>query len=197
MLRRTLLLLFPTLLACGHFDRVRVGPVSIPIDKPVPPPPMSFHTLTATTIDGLPYKFEQLRGRKVIVVNTASECGYTPQYAQLQELYDTYKDKGLVILGFPSNDFGGQEPGGEAEIAAFCSKNYGVTFPMMSKVETKGDSQHAVYQWLTSREQNGVLDSEVKWNFHKYLVDENGHLVMSLGSAISPLDQEIIAWLEQ
>jgi len=158
---------------------------------------MSFHSLTATTIDGRPFKFEQLRGHKVIIVNTASECGYTPQYAQLQELYDTYKDKGLVVIGFPSNDFGGQEPGTEAEIAAFCSTNYGVTFPMMAKVHTKGDEQHAVYQWLTSKAQNGVLDSEVKWNFHKYLVDGNGHLVMSLGSAIGPLDKEIIEWVEQ
>ncbi|MCB0765397.1 MAG: glutathione peroxidase, partial [Flavobacteriales bacterium] len=95
---------------------------------------MSFHSLTATDINGSPVKFDRFTGHKVIVVNTASECGYTPQYAQLQELYDAYKDRGLVIIGFPSNDFGGQEPGSESEIAAFCAKNYGVTFPMMSKV---------------------------------------------------------------
>lgn len=158
---------------------------------------MSFHALTATDIEGRPFKFEQLRGHKVIVVNTASECGYTPQYAQLQELYATYKDKGLVVIGFPSNEFGGQEPGTEAEIAAFCSSHYGVTFPMMAKVQVKGDRQHAVYNWLTSKEQNGVLDSEVKWNFHKYLVDADGRLEMSLGSAIDPLDAEVIEWLEQ
>lgn len=191
------LFVLSNLCACGHFDRVRVGPVSLPIDHPEPLPPMSFHSLTATDINGVPVKFDRFKGHKVIVVNTASECGYTPQYAQLQELYEAYKDKGLVIIGFPSNDFGGQEPGSEAEIASFCEKNYGVTFPMMSKVSTKGDEQHAVYHWLTSKELNGVLDSEVKWNFHKYLVDEDGRLVMSFGSAIAPLDKEIIEWLDK
>lgn len=185
------------LLSCGHFDRVNLGPISVPIDHPQPLPPMAFHDLTATDINGQLYKFEQLRGHKVIVVNTASECGYTPQYAQLQELYETYKDKGLIIIGFPSNDFGKQEPGSEAEIATFCQKNYGVTFPMMAKVETKDEDQHAVYNWLTQKELNGVLDSSVKWNFHKYLIDADGRLVMSFGSAVTPLDEEILEWLDK
>lgn len=158
---------------------------------------MAFFDLTATDINGQPFKFDQLRGHNVIVVNTASECGYTPQYAQLQELYEAYKDKGLIILGFPSNDFGKQEPGSEAEIATFCQKNYGVTFQMMGKVQTKGEGQHAVYNWLTNKELNGVLDSSVKWNFHKYLIDADGHLVMSFGSAVSPLDKEIVEWLDK
>ena len=191
-----LTLLLP-LLSCGHFDRVHVGPISVPIDQPQPPPPMSFYDLTATDINGQLFKFEQLRGHKVMIVNTASECGYTPQYAQLQELYGSYADKGLIIIGFPSNDFGKQEPGSEADIATFCQKNYGVTFPMMGKVETKGEGQHAVYNWLTNKELNGALDSSVKWNFHKYLVDADGRLALSFGSAVSPLDEEILEWLDK
>ncbi|MBL7953626.1 MAG: glutathione peroxidase [Flavobacteriales bacterium] len=157
---------------------------------------MSFYDLSATDINGQLVKMDQFRGKRVIVVNTASECGYTPQYAQLQELYEKYKDKGLVIVGFPSNDFGGQEPGTEAEIATFCQKNYGVTFPMMAKVSTKGKEQHAVYQWLANKSQNGVMDTEVKWNFHKYLINPDGVLSMSMESGVSPLDERVIAWVE-
>ncbi len=188
--------LLPALLALGCFDRVQVGPVSFPVDQPRPNPTMSFFELSATDINGQLVKLDQYKGKKVMVVNTASECGYTPQYAQLQELYTTYKDKGFVILGFPSNDFGGQEPGTEAEIATFCQKNYGVTFPLMGKVATKGKDQHAVYHWLTNMAQNGVMDTEVKWNFHKYLIDEKGVLVMSLQSGVEPADPRVIAWIE-
>ena len=155
------------------------------------------YSLTATDIHGQPFSFGSLRGKKVLIVNTASECGNTPQYAQLQELYETYQDKGLVILGFPSNDFGGQEPGTEAEIETFCQQNYGVTFPMMSKVHTKGAEQHPVYQWLTLKAMNGVQDSEVEWNFHKFLIDTEGHLVMSLSAEMSPLDDRVMSWLQQ
>ncbi len=157
---------------------------------------LAFHTLSATDIHGKVVGLAQFKGHKVMVVNTASECGYTPQYAQLQELYTTYKDKGLVIIGFPCDQFGGQEPGNEQQIEAFCQKNYGVTFPLMSKVEVKGSAQHPVYQWLTSKARNGVMDSAVKWNFHKYLVDENGKLVMSLESGISPMDERVLNWLD-
>ncbi|MCB0766553.1 MAG: glutathione peroxidase [Flavobacteriales bacterium] len=157
---------------------------------------MSFFDLSATDINGQFVKLDQYRGKHIMVVNTASECGYTPQYAQLQELYTTYKDKGLVILGFPSNDFGGQEPGTEQEIAGFCQKNYGVTFPMMAKVSTKGEGQHPVYHWLANQSQNGVMDTEVKWNFHKYLIDPDGLLRMSLESGVEPSDERVIAWIE-
>lgn len=156
----------------------------------------AFHSLSATDIHGKAMSMADLKGKKVMVVNTASECGYTPQYVQLEELYEAYKDKGFVIIGFPCNQFGGQEPGNEQEIESFCQKNYGVTFPLMSKVEVKGTGQHPVYQWLTSKAKNGVMDSAVKWNFHKYLVDENGNLVMSLESGISPLDERVLTWLE-
>lgn len=160
------------------------------------PPPRPFHALSATDINGKPFSFAELKGRKVMVVNTASECGYTPQYKQLQELYMRYKDKGFVIIGFPSNDFGGQEPGSETEIASFCRKNYGVSFPMMSKVSTKGDAQHAVYQWLTRKDQNGAMDSQVKWNFQKYLINPDGTLHTMLPSAKDPLSEEVTGWIE-
>ena len=155
-----------------------------------------FYSLTATDIHGKPFSFVSLEGKKVMIVNTASECGNTPQYGQLQELYETYQDKGLVIVGFPSNDFGGQEPGTEAEIESFCQQNYGVTFPMMSKVHTTGAEQHPVYQWLTHKALNGGQDSEVEWNFHKFLIDTEGHLVMSLSAEMSPLDDRVMSWLQ-
>lgn len=155
-----------------------------------------FHALSATDINGQPFSFAQLKGHKVIVVNTASECGYTPQYKQLQELYTAFKDKGLVIIGFPSNEFGGQEPGDEKAIATFCEKNYGVTFPLMSKVHTKGEEQHPVYQWLTQKAKNGAADSVVKWNFTKYLINEDGSLRTMLASAADPMSEQVIAWLE-
>lgn len=158
--------------------------------------PMSFHQLSATDIHGEPFHMESLKGHKVLVVNTASKCGYTPQYKQLEELYRRYKDSGLVVIGFPSNDFAWQEPGNEEAIAAFCEKNYGVTFPMMSKVRTKGSEQSPVYAWLTRKEQNGVLDSKVKWNFQKYLIDEEGRLVATYPSGQEPLSTPIINWVE-
>ena len=156
----------------------------------------SFYDLKATDIHGEPVSMADFKGKKLIVVNTASECGYTPQYAQLQELYETYREKGLVIIGFPCNQFGGQEPGSAEQIETFCTKNYGVTFPLMGKVEVKGDGQHPVYQWLTQKARNGAIDSAVKWNFHKFLVDEKGNLMMSLESGVSPLDERVLAWLD-
>lgn len=155
-----------------------------------------FHALSATDIHGKPFPFSQLKGHKVMVVNTASECGYTPQYKQLEQLYEKYKDKGFIIVGFPSNDFGAQEPGDEKTIATFCEKNYGVTFPMMSKVITKGEGQHPVYQWLTQKSKNGAADSVVKWNFGKYLVNEDGSLFTVLASATDPLSEQVLNWLD-
>lgn len=187
-------LLVPVLLACG--DYVRVGPVKVPVEQTETKPAMSFFDLTATDINGKPYPMAQLKGHKVMVVNTASECGFTPQYKQLEELYERYKDKGLVIVGFPSNDFGGQEPGDEQAIATFCEKNYGVTFPMMSKVSTKGETQSPVYAWLTQKAKNGRLDSEVQWNFQKYLINEDGTLFTVLASATEPLSDPVLNWLE-
>jgi len=195
-MRTTNLLLLPLVLLLSCFNAVQVGPVTIPLDQPPAMPSMSFHALSATDIHGELVKMDRYKGKKVIVVNTASECGYTPQYQQLQELYTLYKDKGLVILGFPCNDFGGQEPGSEAEIETFCQKNYGVTFPLMAKVDVKGEGQHALYHWLTNKSENGVMDATVKWNFHKFLIDEEGRLVKSVGSGVEPADEAIMGWVE-
>lgn len=154
----------------------------------------SFYDLSATTIDGNAFDFSQLKGKRVLIVNTASKCGYTPQYEGLQELHNTYGGKEFIILGFPSNDFGFQEPGSEEKIADFCEKNYGVTFQMMSKVKTSARSGHAVYQWLCNASQNGVSDANVSWNFNKFLIDENGHWIAYHPSRTSPKSAEITSF---
>lgn len=155
-----------------------------------------FYALNISTLNEEPFSFEALRGKRVLIVNTASECGYTPQYAQLQELYDAYNAQGFEIIGFPSNDFGGQEPGSNAEIGAFCQKNYGVSFPMMEKSGVLGDDKNSVYQWLTQKSKNGMQDVTVSWNFNKFLVDEEGHWVAFYPSSVSPLDERIIAFAQ-
>ncbi len=157
----------------------------------------TFHDFKVKDIDGLEYDLSQLKGKKVMVVNTASKCGLTPQYEELQELYESYKNNNFVIIGFPANNFMNQEPGSNAEIKEFCSSNYEVSFPMMSKISVKGDDIHPVYAWLTEKNKNNVEDSKVKWNFQKYLVDEEGKLVMHFSPRTSPKDEEIIAWIEQ
>lgn len=149
-----------------------------------------------TDLYGDSFDFSSLKGKKLMVVNTASECGLTPQYEDLQKLYDTYKDQDFVIVGFPANNFGGQEPGTDAEIASFCKENYGVSFPMMSKISVKGSDKHEVYQFLTQKDKNGLRDSEVAWNFQKYLLDEDGHLVMVVEPKTLPTDPSITAWIE-
>ena len=136
------------------------------------------------------------KGKKIMVVNTASKCGLTPQYKGLQELYETYKDSGFMIVGFPSNDFMMQEPGNNEKIRTFCTEKYGVTFPMMSKVKVKGKEKHPVYEFLTRAEKNGVADSKVSWNFQKYLIDENGFLVKHISPKTKPMDEEIISWIK-
>ena len=154
----------------------------------------SIHSFKVEGIEGSTIDFAAFQGKKIMIVNVASECGYTSQYAQLQELFENFRDE-LVIVGFPSNDFGGQEPGGNDEIREFCTVRYGVSFPLTSKVSIKGPSRHPIYQWLTSKVKNGVLDSEVQWNFNKYLLDEDGHLVQYLPSSVSPADEQILSWL--
>lgn len=153
-----------------------------------------FYDFKVKTLDGNQFDFSQLRGKKVMIVNTASKCGNTPQYKQLEALYEKYGDK-LVILGFPANDFGAQEPGSAAEIKKFCTENYGVKFPMMDKITVKGKNMSPVYKWLTSKELNGVKDSDVKWNFQKYLIDEKGNLVDVLDPKEMPDSEKVIAWL--
>jgi glutathione peroxidase len=132
-----------------------------------------------------------LKGKRVLIVNTASKCGYTPQYEDLEKLYRTYGGDNFTVIGFPSNDFGWQEPGSEEEIAAFCSSKYDVTFPMMSKVKTSANKGDDIYLWLCNKEQNGVSDAKVSWNFNKFLIDENGQWVAHFPSSTSPMSMEI------
>jgi len=155
---------------------------------------MGLHDFTMTDIEGNSFDFGQLKGRKVMLVNTASECGLTQQYEQLQALHAQHRDK-LAIIGFPSNDFGAQEPGADADIGAFCQKNYGVTFKLMSKVSVKGEGQCALYEFLTSKEKNDVADYEVEWNFHKFLIDEDGKLVQELKPDVLPIDEVVLTWI--
>ncbi len=155
----------------------------------------SFYDLTAKTIDGKELNFASLKGKKVLVVNTASKCGYTPQYEDLEKLFQIYKDKNFVIIGFPANNFMRQEPSTNTDIKEFCTKNYGVTFQMMEKISVKGDDMDAVYQWLTQKGKNGKIDSEVKWNFQKYMIDEKGNLVDVAYSKEKPMDAKIVNWI--
>ncbi|KGO83567.1 glutathione peroxidase [Flavobacterium beibuense] len=144
---------------------------------------------------GKEFDFSTLKGKKVIVVNTASKCGLTPQYEELEALYKEYQDKGLVIVGFPANNFASQEPGTNQEIAAFCEQNYGVSFPMMSKISVKGEDMAPIYQFLTQKDKNGLQDSEVEWNFQKYLINTNGELEKVVSPRTTPKDPEIVNWI--
>ncbi|MEX0988285.1 MAG: glutathione peroxidase [Bacteroidales bacterium] len=157
----------------------------------------TFHDFTVKDINGEDYPLVQLKGKKVLVVNTASKCGMTPQYEGLQNLYETYGGDEFVIIGFPANNFMKQEPGSNKEIAEFCSVNYGVTFPMMSKISVKGSDQHPLYAWLTSKDKNGKEDSNVAWNFQKYLIDEEGKLVGHFSPKTAPDNEELVSWIVQ
>ena len=154
----------------------------------------SIHSFQVESLDGGKIDFSDYRGKKILVVNTASECGFTPQYAGLEELYQAHKDK-LVIVGFPANNFGNQEPGSDDQIAAFCEKNYGVSFPMSSKVSVKGNDQHELFAWLTSQ-QNPDFTGDIKWNFEKFLLDEQGKLVRRYRSSVEPVSEEILQSVE-
>ncbi len=149
-----------------------------------------------TSLAGEAVDLGEYRGNVLLVVNTASKCGFTPQYAGLEELYQRYKDRGLVVIGFPSNDFGRQEPGTAEEIQTFCSRNYGVTFPMMAKVRTKGPDQSPVYALLTTETPEGIR-GEIRWNFTKFLIDRDGHPVARFDSAVEPLSPEVIVAVER
>ncbi len=146
---------------------------------------MSAHDFSFTSIDGKPLKLSDFAGKPVLVVNTASECGLTPQYRGLQALWDSYRERGLVVLGVPSNDFGGQEPGTEKEIQNFCATNYRVTFPMTAKVHVAGSAAHPLYKWVLSEAGEAAAP---KWNFHKYLIDASGNLAGTYGSKVTPDD---------
>jgi glutathione peroxidase len=157
----------------------------------------SIYDFKLQTLEGEDFSFEQLKGKKVMIVNTASKCGLTPQYEELQELWEQYGGDDFIIIGFPANNFMNQEPGSDEDIKEFCTRNYGVTFPMMSKVSVKGDDMHPVYKWLTEKEQNNFEDSKVQWNFQKYLINEEGKLVKVIKPRTKPTDPEILNWLNE
>jgi len=155
-----------------------------------------FYNFTVKDIEGKDFKISSLKGKKVLVVNTASKCGLTPQYEQLEELYKTFGGDNFVIIGFPANNFANQEPGSNAEIMEFCEKNYGVSFPMMQKVSVKGDDICPLYKWLTQKSENGKMDSNVTWNFQKYLIDEEGRLIDVVEPKVKPDDVRIVGWIK-
>ena len=157
--------------------------------------PSSLFDFTLKNIDGETQPLSAYKGKVILVVNTASQCGYTPQYEGLQKLYTENKDKGLVILAFPSNDFGKQEPGSASEIKSFCQKNYGVTFPVFEKIIVSGPSPHPLYKWLAAQKAGGPMTP--KWNFSKYLVDSNGQVVAGYASKVKPDDKELAAKIEE
>lgn len=155
----------------------------------------SIYDFTLNDIDGKPVKLSTYKGKKLLIVNVASKCGYTPQYAALQDLYETYKDK-ITILAFPANNFGGQEPGTSADIKSFCSENYGISFPIFEKISVKGVDKHPLYRWLSDKKLNGWNNEEPSWNFCKYFINENGELVKFFPSKVKPMDKEIIELIE-
>lgn len=163
--------------------------------KETPKDKKTIYQFKVTDLYGEEFDFASLKGKKILIVNTASECGLTPQYKQLQSLYNEYGGDNFVIVGFPANNFGAQEPGSNEEIATFCEQNYGVSFPMMSKISVKGADMAPIYEFLTKKSKNGYADSEVEWNFQKYLIDETGHLVKVVNPRILPTDPEIKDWV--
>jgi glutathione peroxidase len=157
----------------------------------------NFHDFVVQDGHGKDVRLSSFAGKKVFVVNTASACGYTPQYAQMQELHEAYSSKGLVVMAFPCNDFGGQEPGSIEEIEAFCSTRFGVTFPVMDKVKIKGKLAHPLFKWLQEQAENGVADMPITWNFFKFLIDEKGQWVNGFRSAVEPASDQILEWIVQ
>jgi glutathione peroxidase len=157
---------------------------------------ISFYDYKVKDINGNPFDLATLKGMKVLVVNTASKCGFTPQYADLEKLYKEFGGKNFIIIGFPANNFLKQEPGTNEEIKKFCMTNYGVSFPMMSKISVKGKDMAPLYKWLTSKELNGKMDSNVSWNFQKYMIDENGNLVDMVPPKDKPYTDKIINWIK-
>jgi glutathione peroxidase len=160
-------------------------------------PKGTIHSFIVTDLRGKQFDFSTLKGKKIMVVNTASKCGLTPQYEKLQKIYEKYKNQNFEIIGFPANNFLRQEPGSASEIESFCTVNYGVTFPMMEKISVKGKNMHPIYEFLTKKSKNGVKDTTVKWNFQKYLLNENGELEKVISPKTQPDDRSITAWIEK
>jgi glutathione peroxidase len=157
----------------------------------------TFYDFTVKTIDGEDFPLSQLKGKKVLVVNTASKCGYTPQYEDLEKLYEKYGSEKFTIIGFPANNFMSQEPGTNEQIKQFCTSNFNVTFPMMAKISVKGDDIAPLYRWLTKKDENGVMDAPVKWNFQKFMIDENGNIAGMATPGEKPFSEKILSWIEK
>ncbi len=189
-------LMLSSALSGGCFDpnQIAARPSAMPTQTTPPQPPTSFYHFTVRSLDGQPVPMERFRGKKIVVLNVASKCGYTPQYADWEKFYREHQER-VVVLGFPCNDFLGQEPGSAEEIAEFCQKNYGVTFPMFEKVHVKGDDKAPIYRWLTDPQQNGWNSQEPTWNFCKYLLNEKGELTHFFGSKVKPDSPEFMSAL--
>jgi glutathione peroxidase len=157
----------------------------------------SLYDFTMTSLEGQSVPLSTYKGKVVVIINVASKCGYTPQYAELEKFYEANKDRGVVLLGFPANNFGAQEPGSNSEIRQFCTRNYGVSFPMFSKISVEGSDIHPLYKFLTTKSENGVGDSRVKWNFQKYIIDKNGRLVGHFDSGVKVTDKGFVETIEK
>lgn len=160
----------------------------------VNPATTSIYDFKLRTLEGKETSLKEYKGKKMLLVNVASECGYTPQYKDLEALHEKFGDK-VVVIGFPANNFGGQEPGSPTEIRSFCTKNYGVKFPMMEKISVKGTDAHPLYKWLSNKAENGVCSDAPGWNFCKYLIDENGRIIKFFPSKVNPMSEEITSLL--
>lgn len=194
-------LFIATLILFSCQNQAQVKTTNIEMEQQIESPEQAekriqtIYEFKVTDLYGKEFDFSTLKGKKILIVNTASECGLTPQYKDLEAIYEKYKDLNFVIVGFPANNFGSQEPGSNEEIAKFCEKNYGVTFPMMNKISVKGKDIHEIYQYLTEKSRNGLQDSQVEWNFQKYLINEEGKLVKVLSPRVLPTDTEIVGWI--
>lgn len=184
------------LFSCEKKQSNQSSPEIAEIQETEPKEKLSFFDFTVKDIDGNDFDLKQLKGKKILVVNTASECGFTSQYEDLQKLYEAYKNQNFTVIGFPANDFGEQEPGDNQKIKQFCTQQFKVTFPMMSKISVIGEEQHPLYQFLTQKNKNGKMDSEVKWNFQKYLINPDGSLAEVYYSKTNPMDEEIQSWIK-
>jgi len=176
----------------GNPHALNDGPRSfaLPVHQQASSQIRSIYDFKVEALDGGTIDFAAFRGKKILIVNTASKCGFTPQYEGLEKLYEQYKDK-LVVVGFPANNFFSQEPGSNQTIGEFCKKNYGVTFPMAAKISVKGKNIAPIYQWLCNKEENGVMDAKITWNFNKFLLDEQGRIIAKFNSKTAPLSEEI------
>lgn len=183
---------FCTLFSCKNQAQENV--VNQPINT-IPMVKQTIYSFKVKDLSGNEFDFASLKGKKILIVNTASKCGLTPQYKDLEAIYEKYKSHNFVIVGFPANNFAAQEPGTSKEISGFCQKNYGVTFPMMEKVSVKGGDMCALYQFLNQKSKNGLQDSEVEWNFQKYLINEKGELEKVILPQVLPTDATIVDWI--